>query len=362
MPGMDGEQTALAIKSDPTGRDVKIIILTSMGERGDVKRLDALGCSAYLHKPVKQLLLYEALVAVLGSQPWKPGTGRLVTRHTLSEQKRQGLRILLAEDNLINQKLAVVLLQKAGFSVDTVENGLQAIEKVQKEPYNAVLMDVQMPEMDGFEATRRIRRWEGGEKHIPIIAMTAHVLKGDRERCLEAGMDDYVSKPLESQAFLAALDRWALPHAEGAPRPADKMETQPDPVPAEGLPADAPVRSFITAEADTPLDLQMALPRFNDDRAFFLELCQEFMAHLPDQIQGMQAALKSGDANTLSRLAHNLKGISANFSAGPLSDLAAQLETLGKQEDLTAAPALLEQVETESDRLREFAKGLGVKI
>ncbi|MDO9131279.1 MAG: response regulator [Anaerolineales bacterium] len=398
MPGMDGEQTALAIKSDPTGRDVKIIILTSMGERGDVKRLDALGCSAYLHKPVKQLLLYEALVAVLGSQPWKPGTGRLVTRHTLSEQKRQGLRILLAEDNLINQKLAVVLLQKAGFSVDTVENGLQAIEKVQKEPYNAVLMDVQMPEMDGFEATRRIRRWEGGEKHIPIIAMTAYALKGDRERCLEAGMDDYVSKPLESQAFLAALDRWALPHAEGAPRPADKMETcaaptrqdysarpqnlctaptrlvesalpldeglygesaaaQPDPVPA-----DAPVRSFITAEADTPLDLQMALPRFNDDRAFFLELCQEFMAHLPDQIQGMQAALKSGDANTLSRLAHNLKGISANFSAGPLSDLAAQLETLGKQEDLTAAPALLEQIEIESDRLREFAKGLGVKI
>ncbi|MFH1907775.1 MAG: response regulator, partial [Chloroflexota bacterium] len=343
MPAMDGEQTARAIKSDPTGRDVKIIILTSMGERGDVKRLDALGCSAYLHKPVKQLLLYEALVAVLGSQPRKPGTGRLVTRHTLSEQKRQGLRILLAEDNLINQKLAVVLLQKAGFSVDTVENGLQAIEKVQKEPYNAVLMDVQMPEMDGFEATRRIRRWEGGEKHIPIIAMTAHVLKGDRERCLEAGMDDYVSKPLEPQAFLAALDRWALPHAEGAPRPADKMETQAqsDPVPAEGLPADAPVRSFITAEADTPLDLQMALPRFNDDRAFFLELCQEFMAHLPDRIQGMQAALKSGDANTLSRLAHNLKGISANFSAGPLSGLAAQLETLGKQEDLTAAPALL---------------------
>ncbi|MBU4224404.1 MAG: response regulator, partial [Chloroflexi bacterium] len=365
MPGMDGEQTARAIKSDPTGRDVKIIILTSMGERGDVKRLDALGCSAYLHKPVKQRLLYEALVAVLGSQPRKPGTGRLVTRHTLSEQKRQGLRILLAEDNLINQKLAVVLLQKAGFSVDTVENGLQAIEKVQKEPYNAVLMDVQMPEMDGFEATRRIRRWEGGEKHIPIIAMTAHVLKGDRERCLEAGMDDYVSKPLEPQAFLAALDRWALPHAEGAPRPADKMETcaaQPDPVPAEGLPADAPVRSFITAEADTPLDLQMALPRFNDDRAFFLELCQEFMAHLPDRIQGMQAALKSGDANTLSRLAHNLKGISANFSAGPLSGLAAQLETLGKQEDLTAAPALLEQIEIESDRLREFAKSLGVKI
>ncbi|MBA4379739.1 MAG: hybrid sensor histidine kinase/response regulator [Anaerolinea sp.] len=371
MPGMDGEQTARAIKSDPTGRDVKIIILTSMGERGDVKRLDALGCSAYLHKPVKQLLLYEALVAVLGSQPRKPGTGRLVTRHTLSEQKRQGLRILLAEDNLINQKLAVVLLQKAGFSVDTVENGLQAIEKVQKEPYNAVLMDVQMPEMDGFEATRRIRRWEGGEKHIPIIAMTAHVLKGDRERCLEAGMDDYVSKPLEPQAFLAALDRWALPHAEGAPRPADKMETcaaQPDPVPAEGLPADAPVRSFITAETDTPLDLQTALPRFNDDRAFFLELCQEFMAHLPDRIQGMQAALKSGDANTLSRLAHNLKGISANFSAGPLSGLAAQLETLDKQEDLTAALALLEQIEIESDRLREFAqhllgaKGLGVKI
>ncbi|MDI6769902.1 MAG: response regulator [Anaerolineales bacterium] len=378
MPGMDGEQTAREIFSNPIGKQASIIILTSMGQRGDAVRLQALGCSAYLLKPVKQKLLYDVLVAVLGQKPSLPGTGRLVTRHTLSEQKRQGLRILLAEDNLINQKLAVVLLQKAGFSVDTVENGLQAIEKVQKEPYNAVLMDVQMPEMDGFEATRRIRRWEGGEKHIPIIAMTAYALKGDRERCLEAGMDDYVSKPLDAQALLNALDRWAV--REGAPRP-DEIETQDYSAQSaamlqigEGLfgesgaasldfQPDQPSReTFITDEVETPLDIQTALPLFSDDRAFFFEMCQEFIGSLPERIKEMRLALQAGDASTLGRLAHNLKGISANFRAMPLSRAAAQLEMFGKREYLTGVPDLVSTIETESTRLSSYMAGLNMKL
>ena len=214
MPGMDGEQTARAIKSDPLCKVVTILILTSMGQRGDVARLEALGCAGYLLKPVKQSLLREALQTALGQKQSGEGAGRMVTRHLLSERKRQGLRILLAEDNPVNQKLARLVLQKAGFSVDVVENGLQAIEKVQGGKYNAVLMDVQMPEMDGLEATGRIRQ-ELGE-HIPIIAMTAHALKGDRERCLEAGMDDYVSKPLDARLLLKKLDQWMASGAEAA--------------------------------------------------------------------------------------------------------------------------------------------------
>src|SRR4030095_12303782 len=134
----------------------------------------------------------------------------LVTRHTISEKRKSGLRILLAEDNPINQQVALILLQKAGYSVDAVETGAQAIEKIQANSYSAVLMDIQMPEMDGLEATRQIREVEKNSgQHIPIISRTAHAMQGDRERCLDAVMDDYVTKPLEPKVLFSALDRWA---------------------------------------------------------------------------------------------------------------------------------------------------------
>ena len=207
MPGMDGEQTARAIKSDPAVRYVKIIILTSMGQRSDTVRLEALGCSGYLLKPVKQQMLFDAIIAALNRGI--ETTSGLITRHVLAEQRKTGLRLLLAEDNAINQKLAVVLLQKAGYSVDAVETGAQALEKFKTNQYSAVLMDVQMPEMDGFDSTRQILEWEKERSlHVPIIAMTAHAMQGDRERCLEAGMDDYVPKPIEPKVLFSTLDRW----------------------------------------------------------------------------------------------------------------------------------------------------------
>jgi PAS domain S-box-containing protein len=207
MPGMDGEQTARAIKSDPSVKEVKILILTSMGQRGDAVRLQALGCSGYLLKPIKQQVLLDAVVAVLGRKEDQPPV--IITRHILAEQRKNELRLLLAEDNLINQKLAVALLQKAGYSVDVVDTGVLALERIKTNHYNAVLMDVQMPDMDGFEATHEIRTWEQGNgQHIPIIAMTAHAMTGDRERCIDAGMDDYVTKPLEPRVLLNVLERW----------------------------------------------------------------------------------------------------------------------------------------------------------
>jgi len=208
MPGMDGEQTAKEMLNDPAGKQTSIIILTSMGQRGDAARLKDIGCSGYLLKPVKQQILYDALLAVLGQKKKTGRTDQLITRHTLSEARREGVRILLAEDNPVNQKLAIIILQKSGFSVDAVANGLQAIEKLKTQTYNAVLMDIQMPEMDGLEATRLIRSDPQITKHVPIIAMTANALKGDEEECLEAGMDDYISKPIDAKALIAILDRW----------------------------------------------------------------------------------------------------------------------------------------------------------
>ncbi len=339
MPGMDGEQTAQAIRKEAVFQETRIIILTSMGERGDASRLETLGCAAYLLKPVKQLVLHDTLQTVL-TQSGSPAN-RLVTRHLVTEQRRKGLRLLLAEDNPINQKLAMVLLQKAGFSVDAVENGLEAVEKVKTLAYHAILMDVQMPELDGFEATSRIRAWEGAGPHIPIIAMTAHALKGDRERCLEAGMNDYVTKPLNPQELFKAIDHWAR---------TDISDQQLGGTSA--LPTGAGANP---SESDLPMDIAGALPRFYNDENFFVEMCKDLLAHMPERIDAMEAALRLNDGNSLFRLAHNLKGIAANFNAGPVTRIASEIEALGKIEDTTLAGPLLDKLKLESERLRAYA-------
>jgi two-component system, sensor histidine kinase and response regulator len=355
MPGMDGEQTARAIKGDPVLRDIRIIVLTSIGQRGDAAHMEALGCSGYLLKPVRQHMLYEALLAVLGRK--EEAEPAIITRHLLAEQKQHSnQRILLAEDNSINQKLAVIVLNKAGFSVDAVENGLQVIEKAKEGKYNAILMDVQMPEMDGFEATRRIREWEAGRQHIPIIAMTAHAMKGDRERCLEAGMDDYVSKPLEIRILLGVLDRW-LQLSE--PEEAQPVQTK-GPAPATPPFVTAPIEPPTLPADELPMDIERALERFGGDRPFLIEMSRDYTAGFPERIKDIKTALEAHNANDLSRLAHNLKGVSANFSAGPVTKLSDELETLGRQDDLASAPELLARLEIEVSLLVKYLKEAGI--
>jgi two-component system sensor histidine kinase/response regulator len=355
MPGMDGEQTARAIKGDPSIRDAHIVVLTSIGLRGDTAHMEALGCSGYLLKPVRQNLLYEALIAVIGRK--EEEAPAIITRHLLLEQKHFNHHILLAEDNHINQKLALILLNKAGYFVDAVENGHQVIEKVQESKYSAILMDVQMPEMDGLEATRRIREWElTHNQHIPIIAMTAHAMIGDRERCLEAGMDDYVSKPLEIRILLGVLDRWLqVPTADSTVAILNKEPVTGKP-PLESSSSELP-----NPPADqTPMDIERALERFGGDRPFLIEMSQEFVAGLPDRIKDIKTALESHNSSDLSRIAHNLKGVSANFSAGPITKLSAELEDIGRQKELTSASALITRLEFEAQHLTNYLREAGL--
>jgi CheY-like chemotaxis protein len=377
MPGLDGEQTAQSIRSDPALNGARIIILTSMGQRGDAARLQTLGCSAYLLKPVKQQMLREALLNVLGqSELDKP---QLITRHQLREKQRHHLRVLLAEDNPINQKLAVTLLQKAGYSVDAVESGTHAVEKAKAGGYNAILMDVQMSEMDGFEATHLIRAWEHETgAHTPIIAMTAHALSGDRERCIEAGMDDYLSKPLQPNLFFSMLERWttsderaisSLKNREENTLPDDYQSIQTPMFDDDGLFGEAP-ESESSEEVTKPeckrfefsnippMDPSAALYHFDGDQAFMMEMFALFLSGLPDRLIDLQNALAENNANQLARLAHNLKGTCLNFGTEPLSILSAELETMGKQDEIQFAGLLMDQLQAESARLQKYAQEL----
>jgi len=197
-----------------------VIVLTSAGQRGDAARCRELGVGAYLTKPVIQAELLDAIVRVLGAGGSQAAPTALVTHHSLREEKRR-IRVLLAEDNAVNQKLAARLLEKRGYSVTVTANGSEALAALEKANFDLVLMDVQMPEMDGFEATAAIREREktsGG--HLTIIAMTAHAMQGDREQCLAAGMDGYISKPIKAEELYQLLGSISLPVSKPDPIPA----------------------------------------------------------------------------------------------------------------------------------------------
>jgi CheY-like chemotaxis protein len=208
MPGMDGFSVAEEIRKDPELAGTTIVMLTSAGHQGDGARCRALGIAAYLMKPISQVELLEAILVVLGKQS-QPDQLHVVTRHSLRENRRK-LHILLAEDNKINQVVAARMLEKRGHTVIVAGNGqaaLAALNESGSDRFDLVLMDVQMPDMDGFEATGIIRTQEKTSgAHLPIIAMTAHAMKGDKERCLAAGMDGYASKPIDAEQLFATID------------------------------------------------------------------------------------------------------------------------------------------------------------
>jgi len=207
MPEMDGFALAECIQKNPEWNTATIMMLSSAGQSGDAKRCRDLGLAAYLTKPVRQAELLDGILAALGTRPVREDPAALITRHSLRENGNH-MRILLAEDNAVNQVLAARLLEKRGHAVTLTGNGREALAALEKDSFDLVLMDVQMPEMDGFEATAAIREKEKSSgNHLPIIAMTAHAMEGDRERCLEAGMDDYITKPIRQQELSEVLKR-----------------------------------------------------------------------------------------------------------------------------------------------------------
>jgi two-component system sensor histidine kinase/response regulator len=216
MPGMDGETLGRAIKSDKYLADTRMVMQTSLGTRGDARHFEEIGFSAYMTKPIRHIELKGVLSLALAQRDGSEPVQRpITTRHTAHETLNnlfagRKLHILLAEDNITNQHVAIGILKKLGLRADAVANGAEAVRALETIPYDLVLMDVQMPEMDGMEATQHIRNPQSMVQNhqIPIIAMTANAMQGDRERCIEAGMNDYVPKPISPQVLAEALDKW----------------------------------------------------------------------------------------------------------------------------------------------------------
>jgi CheY-like chemotaxis protein len=324
MPGMDGFSVATHILETSELADATIMMLSSAGLRGDAARCREMGIAAYLTKPVTQTDLLAAIHAALGQAG--AGAPVLVTRHSLHEHVT-ALHILLAEDNAINQHLAVKLLEKAGHRVTVANNGIEALGALTRGTFDLILMDMQMPEMGGVEATIRIREQErqhGG--HIAIIAMTANATQKDRENCLEAGMDGYLSKPLQPRKMFETID-FVL-----AGKSIEKTSA-----------------AQVTESVADEFDYAAALA--NADPEVLQIIGVMFIEDSPRFLQNIDLALTSGNADELRRAAHTLKGLLGNFSTGPALEIAAQLEELAQSRELAEAPVLAARLIQEIGRL-----------
>ena len=348
MPEIDGIELAKKIKADPSISSTKLIMMTSVGQRGESSEARQAGAEAYLTKPVRQSQLYDAIATVTAkpekgaAAPPEKEEKQLVTSHSLKEAKaRSRTRILVAEDNQVNQKVAVKMLERLGYRADVAANGLETVEALSRIPYSAVLMDVQMPEMDGYEATSEIRRREESEgRCTPIIAMTANAMQGDREKALEAGMDDYVSKPVKVKELAVVLERWLL-------QDEDKVGHDTSAAGAASGTA-APNGSIDRSVLEGLRELQE-----EGEPDVLKELIKLFLEDVPSQLKALREAGEKDDAKSVERTAHTLKGSSSNMGALRMVTLCAELEEIGRSGDLAPAPALISGLEAELGRVRE---------
>jgi len=334
MPGMNGFELARAIKSDPRLQSPKVIMLTSLDRHDDPEQLREAGVDAPLTKPVKQNALCESLLTLLsdGCEPREVKAGLVVLQRAapVTHAPSRRLRILIAEDNVVNQKVALHQLQKLGYLADVVDNGRAALDALESSEYDLVFMDCQMPELDGYAATRELRLWERAERRTWIVAMTANSLEGDREKCLAAGMDDYVSKPVKTENLQAAIDRY-----HGIRDIDEKAGTEGAPALID-LEAMAGFRGLEDASGDDLLS----------------KLIDVFIENTPRVLAEARTALAQNSTPGLARAAHTLKGSCSNFGAERMRLACKELETFTNRGVIEGSEELLSAVEREFSYVR----------
>ncbi len=339
MPIMDGEELGRRIVQDPEIQTPKMIVMSSVGARGDAARLHELGFSAYLTKPVKQSHLFNCLTTVNSIQG-KTTDVPLVTRHSLSESRKTGLKILVVEDNPVNQLVAVKILEKLGYRAEVAANGREALDSLAKIPFDLVFMDCQMPVMDGYEASNAIRSGDVKilNRKVVIIAMTANALKGDREKCINAGMDDYISKPVTPKTVATLLDQW---HSRISDSSGSIRDDNQDDL-------------LLFDESKLKED-------FEDDTDTIQELIRLFMVTGRENLNNLGLALSENRADTVELLAHTLKGSSLNLGASSLAKACGRLEKLSSSGDLANAEVLLKVIDVEFVRLSDHLSEMGYR-
>ncbi|MDQ3706242.1 MAG: response regulator [Chloroflexota bacterium] len=358
MPEMDGLSLAREIRGLGTaGSGFPIVMLTSLGRREVKEGMSEF--AAFLSKPVKPSSLFDTLVSIFSGQELRVRP-RQATEESLFDSnlgQARPLRILLAEDNATNQKLALRILERIGYRADVVGNGLEAVEALNRQPYDVVLMDVQMPEMDGLAATRHIRSELPVHRQPHIIAMTANAMQGDREMCLAAGMDDYVSKPIRVEVLVGALSK-SVPLSARGEEHGRVAEAAAEPPGESGVETSVSPAATVTAVEDV-LDLKAIdnlLSVLGGEFAYLAELIDSFLEDAPTLLVELRSAVQSGDAGSTQRLAHSLKSNGADFGATRFSTLCKELELLGRSGALAGAADLLSQIESEYRRVESALK------
>jgi CheY-like chemotaxis protein len=349
MPGLDGIETSRRIRQD-LKLTIPIIMMTAFGKDSERLEAEKVGINVFLTKPIYQSTLFNAIMDAFGEEALV-GTvmeKRITTKASIYKKRLKGIRVLVAEDNPTNQEIALAILESAGIFVEIAKNGKEAVEAVHRSHFNAVLMDIQMPEMDGYEATKIIRR-DSRFTSLPIIAMTAHAMKGDEEKCLEAGMNEYISKPINQERLFYII--WK---SMGRQEPISAKE--PETVSEETVVAEA---------GELPdrlpgIDIKDALKMLNIDKDIFKGILIKFLGSNKDTMGKIRAAFESEDWESLMQSAHSLKGSSANIGANDLQEAAYELEKASKDGVVKPPPALflIEKVEAALKQVQESLQSL----
>ena len=357
---MDGEALGRLIRGDELLSATRTVMLASIGVRGDAKRFADAGFSGYLSGPVLQNDLRAIFSLVLSEQRKK--TRFIATRHTVREAlplfDGKGAHILLAEDNVTNQRVAIGMLKKFGVTVDVVADGLDALGSVRKGGYDLVLMDCQMPKMDGFETARRIRRMEEACRDVPIVAMTAYAMVGDREKCLQAGMNDYIAKPILPALLLDALKKWLPPNGkertgpeQKGGKPLSKLKNKKAPKQKKAAPG-VPVAGAAAAPDQQAWNRGLLLERLMGDEGLVMEVLEDFLAELPRELRKLGDVLSSDDLALMERHAHSIKGMSACTGAEALASVAFKIEERTREGDAEGARSFFPALKKEWKRLK----------
>jgi CheY-like chemotaxis protein/HPt (histidine-containing phosphotransfer) domain-containing protein len=352
MPVMDGVMLARAIKSEPAIAGTKLIMLSSLGEQLEPEELRSVGINACLVKPAKQSCLFDCIADALGAERAAAESPIVAKENSNAPLLPHKGRILLAEDNTINQDVALGQLDRLGYTADVVANGREVLDSLNRVSYDIILMDCMMPEMDGYEATKRIRENErqNAKRRLHIIAMTANAMQGDRDKCIAAGMDDYVSKPVQLAELRRAIEKWNghdSAAANGKAAPALPMRI-------EVAASTAQESATTTTSTEPPVDLERFAEVTGGNPEKIQRLLKTFLTQADEISQGLSIAIESGNARDVRLLAHKFVGASSSLGMVAVVPSLSELEQMGEGGELEGVAEVYAEFTSQLERVRQF--------